>query len=871
MSSPTANIAPPPWFDEAVERLLHGASLPEFCTWMAQQPNERAAPGADAAEQDWRRRAQLTMARWLWSHVPVPSNRWRPRPLPPPERNAPCYCGSGRKYKHCCQEFAHAVPPVDENEMLSVALSHADPALLEPESLRSLPAEALGNTAFGWNDRGEAARTVALLEPLFTHQLDRLSPRHELALDALMDALLRLHQDQRRMALAQHVSASGVLALATTARARLVTMLCDNGDYPGAWALLQTARRHAPQDPQLWPLEMTVLLSQGRHDEARLRGPLLAAQARKAGLPDLAQALMGLATEGLRSVHAPEHDVLDELPGATAWLAIARAVPADATPADWAKHGSADDLALGANPGKITGKRPRDAATVPVRELRPSKAMASLQRRWHRQCPLSKPDLTLLWSDDADALLQEPGNPALDFLRQHPDAWFSFDILDDLVLASSALRDRGLPDELLAASQRVLDHALAGLRALLGTGPCELPWLVMPNRPALRLLAQAIELAGDRHDDRARETLAAWGLALNPHDNHGWRQLLVPLWLEQSRFDEALALLERYPGDLPPSEHLRALALFALGRQPEAETVLRAAHAAYPLFMAALWPDVLDPPPESDGFTIPVGGVEAAHDHRVSTRAVWLRTGARDWARALNLPAPQPPSRPRKKAARPGPDRDIVIDMPNALDSLPTPVFGATQEKRLRQSFDYPRLHGLITAVAWSPEIVMPSRWVNVAMTAPRLAGTGDEIDSKTLQRELDTVMRLYNRINVDLLRTPPDQPPPLAALRKLLASEPDAVSAWAAGFVQGAELARGAWRGAHRPVKAGAGAFGVLLQLAAQAAPSPAGWRAESDQNQPLLVGLEPDAPSPQARLSGALADLWQVIGPLRHARLAR
>ena len=870
MSSPTANIAPPPWFDQAVERLLHGASLPEFCTWMAQQPNERAAPGADAAEQDWRRRAQLTMARWLWSHVPVPSNRWRPRPLPAPERNAPCHCGSGRKYKHCCQEFAHAVPPVDENAMLSVALSHTDPALLEPESLRSLPAEALGNAAFGWNERGEAARTVALLEPLFTHQLERLSARHELALDALMDALLRLHQDQRRMALAQHVSASGVLALATTARARLVTMLCDNGDYPGAWALLQTARRHAPQDPQLWPLEMTVLLSQGRHDEARLRGPLLAAQARKAGLPDLAQALMGLATEGLRSVHAPEHDVLDELPGATAWLAIARAVPTGATPADWQAHYAVDEMAVGAKPDRVTGKRPLATTTAPVRELRPRKAMATLERRWHRQCPVSKPDLTLLWSEGADALLQGPGNPALDFLRQHPEAWFSFDILDDLLLASSALRDHGLPDELLAASQRVLDHALAGLRALLGTGPCELPWLVMPNRPALRLLAQAIELAGDRHDDRARETLAAWGLALNPHDNHGWRQLLVPLWLEQSRFDEALALLERYQGDLPPSEHLRALTLFALGRQPEAETVLRAAHAQYPLFMAALWPDVLDPPPESDGFGVPVGGVEQAHDHRVANRAAWLRTGALDWARTLNLPTePRPPSRARKQAARSG--RDVVVDTPKVLDSLPTPVFGATQEKRLRQSFDYPRLHGLVTAVAWSPEIVMPSRWVNVAMTAPRLAGTGDEIDSKTLQRELDTVMRLYNRINVDLLRTPPDQAPPLAALHKLLAREPDAVPAWAAGFVQGAELARGAWRGAHRPVKAGAGAFGVLLQLAAQAAPSPAGWRAESDQNQPLLVGLEPDAPSPPVRLSGALADLWQVIGPLRHARLAR
>ena len=36
------------------------------------------------------------------------------------------------------------------------------------------------------------------------------------------------------------------------------------------------------------------------------------------------------------------------------------------------------------------------------------------------------------------------------------------------------------------------------------------------------------------------------------------------------------------------------------------------------------------------------------------------------------------------------------------------------------------------------------------------------------------------------------------------------------------------------------------------------------------LLVGLEADTPPP-AQLSSALAELWQVIGPLRHARMAR
>lgn len=45
----------------------------------------------------------------IWNATPIPQNRFRPRRLARPERNAPCPCGSGRKYKQCCAEL----PPID--------------------------------------------------------------------------------------------------------------------------------------------------------------------------------------------------------------------------------------------------------------------------------------------------------------------------------------------------------------------------------------------------------------------------------------------------------------------------------------------------------------------------------------------------------------------------------------------------------------------------------------------------------------------------------------------------------------------------------------------------------------------------------------
>ena len=39
----------------------------------------------------------------VWKQTPHPAHRYAAAALPVPERNAACHCGSGRKYKQCCQ------------------------------------------------------------------------------------------------------------------------------------------------------------------------------------------------------------------------------------------------------------------------------------------------------------------------------------------------------------------------------------------------------------------------------------------------------------------------------------------------------------------------------------------------------------------------------------------------------------------------------------------------------------------------------------------------------------------------------------------------------------------------------------------------
>ncbi|MDR9440653.1 MAG: SEC-C domain-containing protein, partial [Halomonas sp.] len=65
------------------------------------------------------------MGRSIWNAVPLPSRNFRCAPFPEPRRNDRCPCGSGKKYKRCCQplQSEHTTHLADEMPVIHLAVS----------------------------------------------------------------------------------------------------------------------------------------------------------------------------------------------------------------------------------------------------------------------------------------------------------------------------------------------------------------------------------------------------------------------------------------------------------------------------------------------------------------------------------------------------------------------------------------------------------------------------------------------------------------------------------------------------------------------------------------------------------------------------
>eukprot|EP01032_Pedospumella_encystans_P014501 gene14501-16647_t len=360
--------------DNAIGRILGGESLNDFCDWFVQaqmsdlQPLNKSSTGADADVA----RSLRHVARQLWGQLPYPPNRWRARGLPKLERNAPCHCGSGRKFKQCCAEFEHMPFPLEPESLQVLALEAASPEWLTGDKLNEVPAWALGHAAMAWNDADEQDRTISLLGPLFA-DLKSQNERHEMAFDAFVDALQQQGQERERRDLIDHMTQHPNKALATAARTRLVSILADEGEMDKAWQLFQETSRFNPNDPQLWHLELNLLLSQGRQEEARLRAPLLAARARQAGMPDLAELLVGMAEEGIGFLRDAVFDEVDD-PDEQSLIDLADAVPEQL-----------DAKTLHSLYKVESSSQVEDGVRVDVARVEPVQKMADLNRRCVRQ------------------------------------------------------------------------------------------------------------------------------------------------------------------------------------------------------------------------------------------------------------------------------------------------------------------------------------------------------------------------------------------------------------------------------------------------------------------------------------------------------
>lgn len=857
MISPDATS--PEFLNDLVARIVRGQPLAEFCDWFVDTMHDMKRDARDVTPiNDQQRLVLLALARQFWSHVPRPTTQWRAQPLPKIERNDACYCGSGKKYKQCCAQFSTMPMPLESDVLFALALDAIDPATLKASDWVSLPPHALAQAAVFWADRGDDERVVQVLGAYFNEH-PKLDERSEQALDALFGALQDLGRESDRLALAIHLSGHKNKAIATTARCRHVVLLADRGDYAEAWRVFELAQRGNPTDPQLTHLEIMVLLSEGRDDEALLRSKTLAAQLRRRGpdFYDLADAVERMGKEGYAGVSrvlADREDTADLEEEAQQWMALVKDLPAPAN--DWAAHYS-----LQRGTSTESGPTPDGA---PDAWLTPSKAMTAIEKKWSRAFPTTAPTQTSL-DGDADAVLEDLSAVA-EFLRVNPDAWHSFAIIDDLLEAGDTL---AFDVESSKLDHACLQFALRGvnnLRAVIGAEPVQLPWAVSEHRPVLRVVARAIDFCERVADTAQMIALAEWMLKLNPNDNHGYRDVLAREYLHALRAADALALLNRYPDDLPITGFDRALCLFLLDRKAEAADVWAIAAKAAPHVPDVLLAAVPAPLPDSSADFVAIGSVEEAHDFVASRRAVWARAGALDWARTLpRVKAPKQratkPATPAKPAAKPA--NATPMSAGASFPTVPTPTHAQWSE--LDALFaDTVVLHGFVVGIAMSPG--RGNEWISVIVSMLRANPSGPK-DFDPVNAALKTVLALHNGIRVDLVEPKHASRAPADWLQPIDMSAPSHAARWAKGFVRAAETRAAEWRRAKLTVNSATGPLAPLYAMAARAPLSESGenWRVESEAQRPLFaeVTKDTDPSSDGEKLATLITDLQAKLAP--------
>jgi len=278
------------FLEDALNHLLVYEDPERFLAWMRDEAPEMHPDAFPEVEPAMRRAMSTALGRTLWNNTPLPSAGLRTRPLPKPQRNDPCPCGSGRKYKACCAQIDAHAPALDlrQEDILPLVLMQLDDEEIDRlVEQRRIPPEALAHLAreiLEEEDRPE--RAAELLEPLFEGNLRRLDHRHEMALDTLLDVYDELDEPEAGEALLQRVIEEGSKALRCSAWQRLAVIRIEEGESEEAWEAFHQAAKVDPDSLSLGVLEITLLLREQRMEQARERAGVWLARYRRDGIED---------------------------------------------------------------------------------------------------------------------------------------------------------------------------------------------------------------------------------------------------------------------------------------------------------------------------------------------------------------------------------------------------------------------------------------------------------------------------------------------------------------------------------------------------------------------------------------------------------
>lgn len=563
-------------------------------------PAEARTPGL--------REAMATMLGMdVWNVTPIPENRFRPRKLNKPERNAPCPCGSGHKFKQCCANL----PPLDlgitEELMLSEVLGLLPQKTLKELPLHDLHPDALALVAQRWLDEGDAKKAISLLERYFTN-LDKLDSRAEWAADTLLNAYLETNAPRKKQKFVDALKAATNKDLRSCGWQRQATIDSDQGNYIGAWDAFREAQRHAPNAPALSHLEVLLLLSEGRDVEAKARADFWIARLQRDAKYDHSELITVL-----RNMVGSDAGKLQTLHFARGPLGrLADAV------ANWPAPACSYRLIGGC-------------------ELEPKVELARLEGRW----------MDLRQSADLDDMIA--------FAAQFPLAGQSFMVLRDLSEIALML-DPGVPGSREALSRQILQRGEALRQAVLSKLKAqnrELPWGFLNNRPMLTLVQYFIE-AMEKTSPGECLALMRWSVTVaNPTDNSGLRGPLIHKLIELGKPREAIDIAAAYPDDFAEIEYGRVLALFVDQQAEAAQACLRKAVERWPKAWKMLHAANPKQARSKNPGYITVGGDDEAWHYRIDHRDLWQSTGALRWGAAVRISQPATKAAARTKPAKP--------------------------------------------------------------------------------------------------------------------------------------------------------------------------------------------------------------------------
>ena len=556
------------------------------------------------------------LLREIWQRVLRPDHNFRPLPLPKQERNEPCPCGSGRKYKQCCARLDGKLPfDPQEWSLLRYVLEDLPTSAYDTLPFPHLPPQELAFVAEQWIQEGHADTATFLLVPLLS-EVKKLDARHEAAFDILSDAYVQLGMPEQRVELVERVMQASDLTLRSAAMHRRCTIYSTASDWPAAWKLFAQAERLQPNNPALSHLEVLMLASEGQTEHAKERARYwlarLARPAQKSGDDPLVDFLHMMSEDPdavlamIRGEGEADNDGFlnkEALEWLTALLDVIAALPA---------------------PKCLYRLHPEqgDAGA-----LQASPELLALEQQWRT-----------VFHRNVESEENSPWENTewLDWLTAKPEnllAWQSFAILEDI----SALMDEtpaapALGDVFEEIAARLQAHATSLLEVVIADNKaqgCRLAWCYEENRPALRLVENCIAVLDDVGEElRLLEWLVG---TLNPSDNRGLRESLARVLVENGRTAEALALCERYPDDgLAGMLYAKVLALHQLGRFDDASAALAVACEKRPEVLRTLI--ATDPSaPDLDFDHITVGGKDEAWYYRMDWLKVWARLGGLGW------------------------------------------------------------------------------------------------------------------------------------------------------------------------------------------------------------------------------------------------